>query len=160
LAVSGGRHHQAKGADVPVLKNAKHERFAQELAKGKSQAEAYVAAGYKPSRSAATRLAADVNICERLAAIQERGAVRAELTLADIIDELEEARQVALTAATPQSGSAVAATMGKAKLLGLVVDKAEVEQKVEVTDARERLARIVAGHAPARDADQGAGKPH
>jgi phage terminase small subunit len=145
---------------VPVLKNAKHERFAQELAKGKSQAEAYVAAGYKPSRSAATRLAADVNICERLAAIQERGAVRAELTLADIIDELEEARQVALTAATPQSGSAVAATMGKAKLLGLVVDKAEVEQKVEVTDARERLARIVAGHAPARDADQGAGKPH
>ncbi len=145
---------------MPVLKNAKHERFAQELAKGKSQAEAYVAAGYKPSRSAATRLAADVNICERLAAIQERGAVRAELTLADIIDELEEARQVALTAATPQSGSAVAATMGKAKLLGLVVDKAEVEQKVEVTDARERLARIVAGHAPARDADQGAGKPH
>lgn len=145
---------------MPVLKNAKHERFAQELAKGKSQAEAYVAAGYKPSRSAAARLAADVNICERLAAIQERGAVRAELTLADIIDELEEARQVALTAATPQSGSAVAATMGKAKLLGLVVDKAEVEQKVEVTDARERLARIVAGHAPARDADQGAGKPH
>jgi phage terminase small subunit len=145
---------------VPVLKNAKHERFAQELAKGKSQAEAYVAAGYKPSRSAATRLAADVNICERLAAIQERGAVRAELTLADIIDELEEARQVALTAATPQSGSAVAATMGKAKLLGLVVDKAEVKSEVEVTDARERLARIVAGHAPARDADQGAGKPH
>ena len=145
---------------MPVLKNAKHERFAQELAKGKSQAEAYVAAGYKPSRSAATRLAADVNICERLAAIQERGAVRAELTLADIIDELEEARQVALTAATPQSGSAVAATMGKAKLLGLVVDKAEVKSEVEVTDARERLARIVAGHAPARDADQGAGKPH
>lgn len=145
---------------MAALKNAKHERFAQELAKGLSQSEAYVAAGYQPSRSAAARLAADVNICARLAAIQERGAVRAELTLADIINELEEARQVALTAATPQSGSAVAATMGKAKLLGLVVDKAEVKSEVEVTDARERLARIVAGHAPARDADESARKPH
>ena len=34
------------------LKNPRHERYAQELAKGKSQAEAYEAAGYKPSRSA------------------------------------------------------------------------------------------------------------
>lgn len=41
-------------------------------------------------------------------------------------------------------------------------EKAHVEHEgtVEVTDARERLARIVAGHAPARDADEGAGKPH
>jgi hypothetical protein len=73
LAVSGGRHHQAKGADVPVLKDAKHERFAQELAKGKSQAEAYVAAGYKPSRSAATRLAA----------LRERSLAA---TLADLVE--------------------------------------------------------------------------
>ena len=145
---------------MPVLKNAKHERFAQELAKGKSQAEAYSIAGYAPSEPHASRLASNGQVRARLAELQERAAVRAELTLADIIDELEEARQVALTAATPQSGSAVAATMGKAKLLGLVVDKAEVKSEVEVTDARERLARIVAGHAPARDADQGAGKPH
>ena len=33
----------------PLL-NSKHERFAQELAEGKSMNEAYEAAGYKPSR--------------------------------------------------------------------------------------------------------------
>lgn len=36
----------------------------------------------------------------------------------------------------------------------------EHEGEIEVTDARERLARIVAGHATAADADGGAGKPH
>lgn len=145
---------------MPALSNPKHERFAQEQAKGKSQAEAYVSAGYKPSRSSAARLAADANICKRVAEIQERGAVRAELTIFDIIAELEEARQSALTAPTPQTGSAVAATMGKAKLLGLVVDKSEVEQKIEVSDARERLARIVAGQSASVGAVGGAGKPH
>lgn len=145
---------------MPTLPNTRHERFAQELAKGLSQAEAYVSAGYRQSRSAAARLAADVNICARVSEIQNRAAVRTELTLADIIDELEEARQAALNAPSPQAGSAVAATMGKAKLLGLVVDKSQVEQTVEVTDARERLARIVAGHTAAGSARQGAGKPH
>jgi phage terminase small subunit len=34
---------------MSALDNPKHERFAQELAKGKSQVEAYAEAGYKPS---------------------------------------------------------------------------------------------------------------
>jgi hypothetical protein len=145
---------------MPALPNARHERFAQELAKGRSQTEAYVNAGYKHSRSASTRLAADVSICERVADIQGRAAVRTELTLADIIEELEQARMVALAAPTPQTGSAVAASLGKAKLLGLIVDKSEVKSEVEVTDARERLARIVAGQIAADQAGRGAGKPH
>ena len=33
------------------LRNTKHERFAQELAEGKSTSEAYEAAGYKPDRA-------------------------------------------------------------------------------------------------------------
>ena len=145
---------------MAALANARHERFAQELAKGHSQADAYVSAGYKHSRSAAARLAADVNICARVSEIQERGAVRAELTIADIIVELEEARQAALSAATPQAGSAVSATLGKAKLLGLIVDKSEVKGEIEVTDARERLAHKLAGFAAARATERGAAKPH
>jgi hypothetical protein len=41
-------------------------------------------------------------------------------------------------------------------------DKAHVEHggTVEVTDARERLARLVAGHASAGGTGEGAGKPH
>jgi hypothetical protein len=43
---------------MPILKNARHERFAQGLADGKGQAEAYAAAGYKSKnpRADATKL--------------------------------------------------------------------------------------------------------
>lgn len=70
------------------LKNPRHERFAQELAKGKSQAEAYEAAGYSPSWSAAARIAADVNICERVATLQNWAAKRTDITVASITDRL------------------------------------------------------------------------
>jgi phage terminase small subunit len=145
---------------MPALKNTRHERFAQELAKGKSQVEAYGLAGYEPNESHASRLVRNGKVASRLAELQDKAATKAELTLADIIAELEQARMVALAAATPQTGSAVAASMGKAKLLGLVVDRSEVEQTVEVTDARERLARIVSGHTAAAGVVEGSGKPH
>ena len=50
---------------------------------------------------------------------------KAQITVEDLIRELEEARTVAMTCETPQSSAAIAATMGKAKLLGL--DKQVVE---------------------------------
>ncbi len=34
---------------MPVLKNSRHERFAQNVAKGMSATEAYEKAGYKPN---------------------------------------------------------------------------------------------------------------
>lgn len=111
---------------MAALTNAKHERFVQELTKGKSQVEAYEIAGYRPSRSAASRLAEDVNICKRLAELQERAAVRVEMTVADILEELEQARQIAIKAQTPQASAMVTATMGKAKLLGMITDKGEI----------------------------------
>ena len=40
----------------------------------------------------------------------------------DLIRELEEARTAALTADSVQSAAAVSATMGKAKLLGMLVE--------------------------------------
>ena len=59
---------------------------------------------------------------DRLRAKAER---RTMITVDSLVAELEEARQAALSAQTIQSSAAVAATMGKAKLLGLAVDKAE-----------------------------------
>ena len=50
------------------------------------------------------------------------------MTVGDLLKELEEARQAALGAENPQSSAAVAATMGKAKILGL--DKQIVEQTI------------------------------
>lgn len=50
---------------------------------------------------------------------------RHNVTVDSLIAELEEARKAALSAETPQSSAAVAATMGKAKLTGL--DKQIIE---------------------------------
>jgi len=56
------------------------------------------------------------------ARLSEMGAItmkRHQLTVDDLLAELEEARLAALGAETPQSAAAVGATMGKAKLLGM-----------------------------------------
>lgn len=55
---------------MPTLANAKHELFAQSLAKGASQVDAYAQAGYKPDTGAASRLSANVSISDRVAEIQ------------------------------------------------------------------------------------------
>lgn len=122
---------------MPTLSNPKHERFAQELAKGATADEAYASAGYKPDRGNASRLTANDSVRARVAEITERGAIRAEITVATLLEELEQAREAALGAETPQSSAAVAASMSKAKLLGLIVDKSEA--KVALTTQEEAL---------------------
>ena len=110
---------------MPKLENHKHELFAQALAKGEPSAAAYVQAGYSFNEGNASRLKSNEKVIARVAELQERGAKRAEVTIASLVEELEQARLAALKAPTPQSGAAVTASMGKAKLLGLVVDKSE-----------------------------------
>lgn len=73
---------------MAVLKNPKHERFAVELAKGKSQADAYKKAGYKPSEQHASRLARNGKISARVSALLQGAAKRAEISIADVISEL------------------------------------------------------------------------
>lgn len=63
---------------MPVLKNAKHEAFCQAVAKGKTQEEAYAAAGYKPSRHHASRLATKGNVISRISEIKSRVAEKVE----------------------------------------------------------------------------------
>lgn len=132
---------------MPALRNTKHERFAQELAKGKTADEAYQLAGYAENRGNATRLKANESVAARVTELQERAATKVDLTIADIIEELEEARQEALSAATPQASAAVAASMGKAKLLGLQPDQnvnvsGSVAHTVEAAGLSEALGWI------------------
>jgi phage terminase small subunit len=137
---------------MPALQNPKHERFAQELAKGKSASEAYVAAGYSESRSAASRLSTKVNVLARVSEIQDRGAIRTEITLASLMKEAAEIQAAALKA--NQHSAAVAALTAKAKLAGLWVDKAENTNRnvdpAHVTDAE--LAAVVAAESGQRTA--------
>jgi hypothetical protein len=49
-------------------------------------------------------------------------------TVEDLVDELEEARQLALHPEIANPGAAVAATLAKGKLLGLLVTRLQVER--------------------------------
>jgi phage terminase small subunit len=57
---------------MPILKNPKHERVAQELTKGRSAAQAYVEAGYKANRHNASALARTQPIKTRVSELLEK----------------------------------------------------------------------------------------
>ena len=109
---------------MPVLRNSRHENFAQELAAGKSAAEAYERAGYVKNSGNCIRLKGNERVSARVAEIQYGGAARAEVSVASLLAELETARLLALKLGQPSA--AVAATMGKAKMLGFIIDRREV----------------------------------
>lgn len=106
---------------MPVLPNPRHERFVHLLFEGKSADKAYVEAGYKANRHNAAALAREEHIATRLAELQTKVAERTLITVHSLTDELEEARTIAI--AEKQTSAAVAATLGKAKLHGLLIDK-------------------------------------
>jgi hypothetical protein len=146
---------------VPALSNPRHERFAQELAKGNTADAAYVSAGYKENRHNAATLGRSKHISTRVSEIQDRAAVRTEITLAGLTERLIRlADKAEALADAPGIQASRACIADAAKLNGMVIDKAEVKQEVEVTDARERLAHKLAGIVAAADAARGAAKPH
>lgn len=77
----------------------------------------------------ACELLANGNVSVRVSELQAKAAERHEITVDDLVRELEEARIAASTAEKPQAAAMVAATLGKAKLLGLIVDRQELGGK-------------------------------
>ena len=111
---------------------AKEEKFCLEVATGVdefnrpiSYAEAYRrsynAGKMKPDTVdvKASQMMAKDKIAVRVQKLRDTTAQKAMITVETLLVELEQARQAALTAESPQSSAAVAATMGKAKLLGM-----------------------------------------
>lgn len=72
----------------------------------------------------------DGKVAARIEELKEENRERNRVTIDSLIIELEQARQAALTADTPQASAAVSATMSKAKLCGL--DKQIIEQRTVV----------------------------
>ena len=107
----------------------------------------YDAQGMKPEsiNRKAKELMDNVKIAARVAELQQSLVKRHEVTVDSLMLELEEARTAAMGATNPQSAAAVAATMGKAKLAGLLIDKVEakVNNLSEVRD--DELAAIATG---------------
>lgn len=110
----------------------KQESFAQKYVELGNASEAYrqsynaKKATDKTINEAASRLLADSKVSARVKELQSAALKRHELTVDDIIAELQEARDLAMQMNNPQVSAMVAASMGKAKILGFIKDKAEV----------------------------------
>lgn len=153
---------------MPMLSNAKHERFCQELAKGKSANEAYVLAGYAQNDGNAIRLKGNERILARVAELLGRAAVRAELTVATVADNLlriaEKAEALGEAAGL---NVAKAAWMDAAKVSGLIVEKKEVRSghldelpTDSVAELREELAAERARRLDSGSRPETGSKPH
>jgi phage terminase small subunit len=130
---------------MAALDNPKHEAFAQAIAKGCRNREAYTGAGYRVKSdavadAAAARLLADVRVASRVRELQAASAEEAIVTAVDLSEQLEEIRVKALAAG--QMGAAAQAVMGRAKLHGLIIDKAEVKDVTPPLPAEQRQAEI------------------
>ena len=142
-----------------VLKNPKWERFAQGLASGKTADEAYVFAGYEENRGNAIRLKANERISARLKELQERAAIRAEVTSASLIEMADEIRRAAFNAG--QFAPAVSAVKEMGILAGVRVEKRDTINRRADDLSDDELANIArSGGANPVEAALGSGKPH
>ena len=110
---------------MPPLRNARHERFCQELTQGRSASEAYINAGFKASRQNAGRLRTNETVAARLLELQAASADACKITVESICAELDEA--ITIAKAKGQPNALVSAAGLRAKLGGLLIDKAQIE---------------------------------
>src|SRR5512143_3631600 len=107
------------------LRNTRHEAFVQYLLQGESATDAHEAAGYTRDDGNATRLAKNPKVMQRLAELQAQIAGENKVTVASLLNELEEARKRADS--LDQLSAVVKAISEKAKISGLMAP-----QKLEV----------------------------
>jgi len=145
---------------MPVLSNQRHEAFAQALAKGKSAADAYVTAGYRASRSAASRLSTNVNIEKRVAELQSKAAEKAEVTARDVILGLHKEATREGEGASHSARVAAWGLLGKYHNLFTDRVEAKITSDVTVNDARTALEHLIDRQLAAGAAQGGTGKPN
>jgi hypothetical protein len=108
---------------MPALKNARAEHFCQLVRQGIPRYRAYPLAGYKPDNGAPYRLSETVRVKARLAELTKGLAMKTRVTAQTISEQLDEDR--AFAQRVEQAGPALNATIAKAKLHGLIVDRKE-----------------------------------
>lgn len=175
---------------MPTLKNPKHERFAQELAKGTTAEKSYEAAGYKANRGNATKLKQNESILRRVpellalrermhgqstAKAIERVSLTKEWVLAKLIDNVQRASQAVpvLDADGKETGEyryqgAVAnrALELLGKHLGMFVELHELSGKdggpiqTQEVSPRDRLFNLIDSLAARGRTGEDTGKPH
>lgn len=118
----------APGGNVKLTP--KQERFAQEVASGKSQADAYRAAfdvnvGTKPEtiQQSACRLMAGPKVSARVAELREPVVQKAQITLESHLADLQMLRDKAME--SNQLSAAISAEIARGKASGVHVEKSE-----------------------------------
>lgn len=140
---------------MPKLANPRHEAFARKYLELGVARQAYVAAGYKaklrhrglpsPADVCAHHLLRHPKVKERIEGLRAMAAKRADVTEDSLIEELEQARALALQNA--QSGAAVQATMGKARITGHIIERKESGQPGDFERMNEeQLRAYIAQH--------------
>lgn len=124
------------------LNTAQHEKFCLIWHETGNKSEAYRQSHPSSARwkdetvhNKAYALSKRGEILARYEQLQADALTKHDVTVESLLEELEEARGIALAAETPQTSAAVSATLGKAKLVGL--DKQIIEQKISVVDTGE-----------------------
>jgi terminase small subunit-like protein len=130
---------------MPALKNPRHEAFARAIFAALFQpnpypthGHAYVAVGYRAkgvgeaggsAEVNASRLLKNAKIFDRVRELQEQAAELTKETADKCVQELNELRRDAHH--NKAYGAAVAAVMGKAKILNLIVDQHDLGGKID-----------------------------
>jgi hypothetical protein len=109
---------------MPVLTNAKYERFAQLLAQGKSAVEAYERAGYRRDDGNAVRLTKKPAITGRVQELTGQAAEKAKITVETLLRQADEIRRRAME--SHQYSAAVAAIREMGVLSGARIERKEI----------------------------------
>lgn len=121
---------------MPALKTARHEKIALALVEGHTLRDAYWMTAKKgearcserTARREAAKIANLPEVKARIEELQEAQAKRVDIGVDTLLKELNE--MLALAKRTRQPGAGVGAVVAKARLLGLITDKQEIEATV------------------------------
>jgi phage terminase small subunit len=146
---------------MPVLSNARHERFAQALAEGLTADEAYQKAGYSENRGNAIRLKANESIKQRLTELADKAAQKVTdevgLSRAILLRELAKIALAPIGDENVKVSDKRAAIFDAAKIMGEVIERKEVGapgefeamQDEEIADEVERESAFILAMLPA-----------
>jgi hypothetical protein len=101
------------------------QKFVDAILKGSSITKAYEKAGYKPHRQNASRAMANERVQSAIAAARAEAAKRTGHTVETLVRDLDEIRILAIQ--DQQYAAAAACVMGQGKLLGLMIDRKEID---------------------------------
>jgi hypothetical protein len=132
---------------VAILDNVRHERFAQELATGRSATDSYEFAGFKRDDGHASRLAGQGRIQGRVHELKQEAARMADIRRQDIIELLRADHDLARERGQMAAAIRAAELLGKS--IGMFGDQPEIDPAIDefknLTPAqmRERIAELV-----------------